>query len=235
MMIKERYSRNAETFSQEEMALIKEKKVCVIGCGGLGGHVIQSFVRFGIKEITIIDGDIFAKNNLNRQVFSSEVTLGSNKALVVQAALWDINSEVKVTAYPEMLTEDNAETILSGQDIVIDCLDNIATRHIIAKYCTNLEIPLVHGAIGGFYGQVANIFPADGMMDYIYKKEHEEGGGIEKRLGNPPFMPQLVAAIQCSEGLKILSGRSEVLRNELLHIDLLHNNFETIKFAIGEK
>ena len=230
MANKERYSRNAETFSWEEMARIQQKSICVIGCGGLGGCVIQSFARFGVRKITVVDGDVFVESNLNRQIFSDQKVLGQKKAIVIQEALKLINEEVEVVAYTEMLTAENAAMILSNHDLVVDCLDNIETRHVVAKQCTKLAIPMVHGAIGGFYGQVANIFPGDRMMDKIYAKQNHQVEGIEKKLGNPPFIPQAIAAIQCSEGLKILSGKGRILRNELLYIDLWDNSFETITF-----
>ena len=231
MANKERYSRNAEAFSWEEMARIQQKSICVIGCGGLGGCVIQSFARFGVGKITVVDGDVFVESNLNRQIFSDQKVLGQKKAIVIQEALKLINEEVEVVAYAEMLTAENAAMILSNHDLVVDCLDNIETRHVVAKQCAELAIPMVHGAIGGFYGQVANIFPGDGMMDKIYAKQNHQVEGIEKKLGNPPFIPQAIAAIQCSEGLKILSGKGRVLRNELLYIDLWDNSFEIITFA----
>jgi len=228
---KERYSRNAETFSWEEMEAIQKKQICVAGCGGLGGYACQTLARFGIGKITIIDGDTFNESNLNRQAFANAGTLGTNKALAAKSALTLINPDVTVDAKPVMLSSENAAEILRDHDLAIDCLDNITSRFLMADQCSIQEIPMVHGAIAGFYGQIANIFPGDGLLDLIYPNKGEGMSGLEKKLGNPAFTPQLVSAIQCSEALKLLAGREAVLRQAMLHVDLLNNSYEIINFS----
>jgi len=231
MEYKERYIRNAESFSWEEMENIKKKSICVAGCGGLGGYVCQTLARFGVGKITIIDGDIFNESNLNRQAFANTKTLGMNKALTAKKALTLINPDVAIEARPVMLTSENAAEILQEHDLAIDCLDNIPSRFLLAKQCSDQGIPMVHGAIAGFYGQIANIFPEDGLLDLIYTDKGEAVHGLEKKLGNPAFTPQLVSAIQCSEALKLLAGRQNILRHSMLYVDLLNNSYETIEFA----
>ncbi|MDR0469542.1 MAG: HesA/MoeB/ThiF family protein, partial [Peptococcaceae bacterium] len=88
-------------------------------------------------------------------------------------------------------------------------------------------IPLIHGAIGGFYGQACCIFPGDDMLHLLYGGK--ESAPTNAAAGNPPFIAQMVAAIECSETLKLLAGK-EVLRKKLLLIDLLQNTFHTIDF-----
>lgn len=211
------------------MAAINEKHAGVIGCGGLGGYVCQALARFGVGRLTLVDGDVFAVGNLNRQMFATEDTLGLPKVEVCRWELGRINSQVSVTPRHIMLTDDNAEELLASVDLVVDCLDNPKARLTAARACERLDVPLVHGAIGGFFGQVANIFPGDRLLEYLYP--NPDARGLEKTLGNPVFIVQAIAAIQCSEALKILAGRPDILRNALLHIDLLHNKFETIEFA----
>lgn len=225
---KERYIRNAETFSWDEMERIQKKSICVVGCGGLGGYVCQTLARFGVGKITTIDGDVFNESNLNRQAFANTKTLGMNKALAAREALTLINPDVAVMAHPVMLSSENAAELLQGHDLAIDCLDSIPSRFLLAKQCSDQGIPMVHGAIAGFYGQIANIFPGDDLLDLIYPNKGETISGLEKKLGNPAFTPQLVSAIQCSEALKLLAGRQNILRHSMLHIDLLNNSYETI-------
>lgn len=228
---KERYIRNAETFSWAEMENIQKKRICVAGCGGLGGYVCQTLARFGVGKITIIDGDSFNESNLNRQTFATVKSLGLNKALAAQEALAVINPDVAVAVQAVMLSSENAAQILPEHDLAIDCLDNIPTRFILAKQCAEQGIPMVHGAIAGFYGQIANIFPGDGLLDQIYPDQGKAESGLEKKLGNPAFTPQLVAAVQCSEALKILAERENILRHAMLHVDLLNNSYEIIEFS----
>lgn len=224
----ERYRRNTSAFSEEEVLRLHQKKVAIVGCGGLGGHVIQGLARFGILSLTLIDGDVFAVSNLNRQLFATEKTLGENKALTAKEQLADINPDVSATALPAMMTAQNAEEFLTGHDLVMDCLDNRDARLLLDDTCRKLSIPYVHGAIGGFYGQVTSVFPGDSIVKMLYGGG---GGGIEQELGNPSFIPQAVAAIQCSEALKILVGRGEILRGKLLSIDLLRNEFDVTTFC----
>ena len=120
---------------------------------------------------------------------------------------------------------------ISGYDAVVDCLDNTDSRIALEKCCEALDIPFVHGAIGGFYGQVSCVFPGDGTMELLYAGS---GGATRSRMseaGNPPFTPQLVAAVQCAETLKLLTGKGELLRKKLLLIDLLRNSMQIIDFA----
>lgn len=231
MKIKERYIKNTQAFSGDELEKIQRKKVCIIGCGGLGGHVCQSLARFGVGQLTLVDGDIFCESNLNRQAFANSQTLGQNKARACKEALEFINPEVKTIALERMLTKENAEEILAGHDLVMDCLDDIPARFILAAGCLALNLPFVHGAIGGFYGQVANIFPGEKILEHIYPLGKDTPPGAEKKLGNPSFTPQLVAAIQCGEALKMLAGRQTILRGGMLYIDMLNNHYEFIEIA----
>lgn len=223
----DRYKKNLNAFSKQEVLDIHTKKVCVVGCGGLGGYVMQSLARFGVLHLSVIDGDTFSTTNLNRQLFSAEDAIGRFKVHACKDRLAIINSDATVYAIPEMLTEQNADTLLAGHDLVLDCLDNIPSRRILDAGCRRLGIPYVHGAIGGFYGQVCSIFPGDDMLDSIYPPDSKEHG-VEQTLGSPAFIPQAVSAVQCSEALKILTGKGELLRHKLLYIDLLYNDFEII-------
>jgi molybdopterin/thiamine biosynthesis adenylyltransferase len=224
-----RYIRNTNSFSREEVELVRKKSVCVAGCGGLGGYVAMSLARFGIGRLGLIDGDVFEPSTLNRQLFCTEAHLGKSKAMEAKLAIESINSETLTEAYIERLTEENGDSLLRGFDAVVDCLDNTESRLILENCCEALDIPFIHGAIGGFYGQVSCVFPGDRAMSALYAGSRGRSGMDEA--GNPPFTPQLVAAIQCSETLKLLTGKGETLRKKLLLIDLLRNTMQTIDFA----
>ncbi|MCL1805692.1 MAG: HesA/MoeB/ThiF family protein [Clostridiales bacterium] len=221
-----RYSRNVNAFSREEVEAIRGKSVCVVGCGGLGGYAAMCLARFGVGRLTLVDGDVFDASNLNRQLFCTERNLGKSKALEAKEALAAVNSEVEIVARGEMLTAANSASILSGCDAAVDCLDSASARLILEAGCEAAGIPLVHGAIGGFYGQVCCIFPGDGVISALYGGKGS--APPNNAAGNPPFTPQMVAAIQCSEALKLLAGREDLLRKKLLIIDLLQNSFFTI-------
>ncbi len=224
----ERYIRNKNMFTDEDMKIFQKTKVCVIGCGGLGGYIIEMLSRIGIGEISIVDGDNFCENNLNRQLISKEKNIGESKALEAKKRVEEINSNIKINALVEYIDKENVDRILEGQDIVIDALDNIETRKLLGNSAKKNKIPYIYGAIAGWYGQVSTIFPEDNTLDYIYKNKITRGK--EKDLGNPSFTPGVIASIQVSEAIKVILNKKNYLRNKLLYIDLLNNEYEIIEF-----
>jgi len=228
MAVSERYKKNFETFLQEEFEKVQRSRVCVVGCGGLGGFVCNGLARFGVGHLTLVDGDSYSESNLNRQLFSSENVLGEKKALTVGDSLREINSGIAVDVRPVMLTEGNVSDIIKGHDLVIDCLDSVTTRRMLARHCSELGIPLVHGAISGLFGQVACVYPGDGLMEILYSDDHIPPE--ELRRGNPVFTPQMVASVQCSEAIKLLAGRPAI-RNKVLYMDLDSLDFEIVDFS----
>jgi molybdopterin-synthase adenylyltransferase len=145
-----RYDRNIKTLTPDENESLKTKRVCIIGCGGIGGYVIEMLARIGIGHITTVDGDIFEESNFNRQLLSDEKSLGIKKAERAKMRIKDINSEVEVTAIAEKLTIENGEGILKGHDVVVDALDSVEARFLLQNLCEKLNIPMVSGAIGGW-------------------------------------------------------------------------------------
>ena len=223
----DRYSRNLSSISHDENLVLQSSKVCVMGCGGLGGHIIEMLGRLGIGHITAVDSDVFEVSNLNRQLFSDEMSIGKSKALMAVERMKVVNSDVEVIPVTQYIDKTNAKEILGGHELVIDALDNIESRLVLEKACKDLNIPLVHGAIAGWYGQVCTIFPGENTLSKIYSSGISKG--MEKRLGNPSFTPALVASMEVSEAVKILLGKGELLRNKLLFLDLLSNEFVTIE------
>ncbi len=221
-----RYLRNMNMLSSEENASLSKFKVCVVGCGGLGGYIIEMLARLGIGHLTVVDGDVFDETNLNRQFLSDMDSIGKPKALVARDRINKINPLVKVEAINGMLTEENCSEILKGHDVIVDALDSINTRLVVQRYSEELNIPLVHGAIAGWFGQVTTIFPGDRTLDILYKVKDNKG--LEEELGNPSFTPALIASIEVSEVLKILINRGELLRKRLLIINTFNQEYEVI-------
>lgn len=221
-----RYKRNIGTLTLEENKKLKDFKVCVVGCGGLGGYIIEMLSRLGIGYITVVDGDVFDESNLNRQLFCDENNLGLNKAESVKKRIKYINSNVYINVINDFLDNENCKEILKNHDIAIDALDNIKVRFVLQDICKELNIPLIHGAISGWYGQVTTIFPGDDTLNYIYKNKETE---LENKLGNPSFTPANIASIQVSEAIKALLNKGEVLSKKLLLIDLLYNEYNIIE------
>lgn len=221
-----RYLRNFNTLSQEEHDKLRRSKVCVVGCGGLGGHIIEMLARLGLGTISAVDGDVFEESNLNRQILSNEKTIGLSKAKTAKERMSIVNPEIKIIAIDDFVDQSNAEEILQGHDVIVDALDNIPSRMILQEASKKLGIPLVYGAIAGWYGQVSTIFPGDDSLNKLYREGTEKG--IEKELGNPSFTPALIASIQVSEVVKIIIKRGDLLRNKLLYIDTLEQDYQLL-------
>jgi len=218
-MINDRYSRNMTTLSQEENDSLRSKKVCVVGCGGLGGYILEMLARLGVGTLTAVDGDSFDASNLNRQLLATETVLGLSKTTIAVERIKLINSDVKVNPVQSLLVEDNASQICRDHHVLVDALDNVHSRMLLQKTASNLKIPMVHGAIAGWYGQVTTILPGDDTLSKLYGDNEDRG--IETELGNPSFTPALVASLQVAEVVKLLIGRGELLRGRIFYIDTL--------------
>lgn len=223
----ERYARNIGTLTPEENELLRTKRAAIVGCGGLGGYILEMLGRLGVGHLTVIDGDVFAPSNLNRQLLSDTGNIGSSKVLAAAERMKLVNPDIAVTPVAAVLDEDNALALLRNHDVVMDALDNIPSRLAIARACAALQIPLVHGAIHAWYGQVATILPGDDTMERIYQSPE-----FQKNLrpSNPSFTPALVAALQVAEAVKLLTGRGTLLSGgTLLLVDALHNEYRLTK------
>lgn len=220
--MKERYIRNIPALSEEESAVISGKHAAVIGCGGLGGYIIEFLARAGFKKITVCDGDVFEISNLNRQLLSEEALIGYPKALAAKDRIGRINSGVEVIVHDCFLDEDNAREIIGGSDIVFDALDGIEVRKILAKACDEENIPYIYGAISGWSAQAAVVLPGSGFIDTLF------GDGVEiTDKSSLSFTPPMCASLQVSLGVKYLTGR-EVFPSRIYYYDLLYNELECI-------
>lgn len=226
--MKKRYLRNISTLTPDENEKLKDFRVCIIGCGGLGGYIVEMLARIGIGHLTVVDMDIFDESNLNRQILSTERNLGYSKSKEAKVRVNNINSDINVTIIEEGFSEENGMETIRHHNVVVDALDNIESRFLLQKYCKKLNIPLVHGAIGGWFGQVCTIMPGDDTLSKIYKRDYV---GIENKLGNPSFTPANIASIQVSEVIKILLSKGDILQNKMLIIDLLYNEFNIINIG----
>lgn len=227
-MFTERYERNLGTITQEEQERLRNFRVCVAGCGGLGGYVIEELARLGIGHIIAVDGDVFQPSNLNRQLVSTEALIGKSKAQAARERVQQINSEVEIQAANCFLTEENAEAVIPKDcNAVIDALDNISSRRLLEAHCRRINVPLIHGAIAGWQGQVGVVMPGDKLFERLYPEDAEKGA--EQETGNPSFTPAVVASMEAAEAVKVLLGKPGILRNKLLTIDLLEQEYDIIE------
>jgi molybdopterin-synthase adenylyltransferase len=216
-----RYERNYDSISFSEQICLLNSTVAIVGCGGLGGNIIEMLARLGIGNLVVIDGDIFNESNLNRQLLCTENNIGKGKAESAAARIKQINSSINTKTYSQFVNSGNIDRFLRVCDIAVDALDNIPSRFILEKSCKSLKIPLIHGAINAFNGQVSTILPGDRGLEIIYgsPEKHIEANK-NRRVSVPSFTPAMVASFQVAEVTKVLLNRGKLLRNKLLLINL---------------
>ena len=220
--MEERYIRNLGALTEAECAMLREKTVLVAGCGGLGGYLIEMLLRLGIGEIRAADGDCFEASNLNRQLLSVPALLGKSKAAAAAERAAAVNPGVRFMAVPKFVTAENAPALVRGCDAVLDALDNIASRRMLASVCAEARVPLIHGAICGWTAQAAVVLPGDGKMDWIYPD-----GAALKSKASLSFTPPFCAALQMALCVRLLTGR-EVEAGKLYVADLLDMEMESL-------
>ena len=215
----ERYLRNHDSISEEEQAFLATKRVLVVGCGGLGGMVIECLARIGVGYLRVVDSDVFEESNLNRQLLSSTMNLGRPKTLAAQQRVMAVNPLVEVDAVQAELTLENARQLLGECDVAVDCLDNIPARLVLQEAAKEAGIPVVHGAVAGWLGRICVIQPGEDLLTLLYP-EPDEMRGEERLAGTLSFTAALTASWQSAETVKLLLGKSG-LQAEILEVDLM--------------
>jgi molybdopterin/thiamine biosynthesis adenylyltransferase len=226
-----RYVRNLGTIGLEGQAKLLRATVAIVGQGGLGGYVTEALARMGVGRLILIDGDVFEEHNFNRQLLSAEAKLGTEKTQAAQQRIAAINSAVEVNGHAVMLTHENLSQLLTGADVVVDALDRLPTRLVLQDGAQALGIPMVHGSIAGFLGQVMTIFPGDPGLRSLYGDQELPEQGLEAQLGTPAATPMAVAAWEAQEVVKILAGKGDLLRQRLLVMDMESGSIEILRLG----
>lgn len=220
-----RYERNIPALSEAECEILQRKRVLVVGCGGLGGHLIDMLARIGVGALRVVDGDVFEPSNLNRQLLSEVPLLGVSKARAAAARVSRVNPEISAEAVDTFLTEKNVRGLLLSCDVVLDGLDNIESRRILAEECQRAGIPYIYGAVNGWVAQAAISMPGDHLVQRLYPE-----GAVLKNKSVLSFTPALCASMQVALCVKLLTGRP-VETGKLYYFDLLNQEFESIPMA----
>jgi molybdopterin/thiamine biosynthesis adenylyltransferase len=223
-----RYQRNRQTISSAGQLTLLRSRVAVIGCGGLGGYVIEELARLGVGRIDAVDPDVFEEHNLNRQLLSCFANLGQYKVTAAASRVAEINPAVTLIPHCTSFCTANGRELLAGATVVVDALDNIATRFELVAVCRELGIALVHGAIAGWYGQVATQLPGEDISAFL-SGAGVGTKGVEAMLGNPSFTPAVVASLQVAEACKVMLAQGEVASGRMLLCNLLEMEFEELR------
>ena len=230
-VIPKRYLRNIGTLGINGQIKLLESKVAVIGLGGIGGFVVEGLARLGVGHIVLVDPDVFEESNLNRQIISSEINLGAEKAGAAAKRVKAVNSSVEVEPRAIEATEENLGAIIDGVNVAADALDNLGARIALEHTAREMKIPMVHVAIAGVSVEVMSIFPEGPGLIEVYERESPPVHGIEVILGTPPQTAMFAAALEVQEVVKIITGTGKPLKGALHIFDLASG--ECRKVIIG--
>ena len=231
-----RYIRNRAVISPEEQLKLAQSRVSIVGAGGLGGHIVLLLGRIGVGHLIVIDKDVFDETNLNRQALCTLESLGKSKAEWAAKVMASVNPGVEVRAYYTQLDASNMEAILGNSHVVVDALDNVEDRLDLDKETKRMNIPLVHGALAGFEGQLMTIFPEDRGLSLLYGEKGSTKDGRDRpefQLGVPALTPAVIASFQAMEVVKILLMRGQIFRDRMVYVDLEEG--EVRHFALEKK
>ncbi|MBP5412196.1 MAG: HesA/MoeB/ThiF family protein [Bacteroidales bacterium] len=222
-------------FGEEGQQKLLNAKVLVVGVGGLGSVAALYLTAAGIGTIGLMDNDVVALHNLQRQILYREDEIGQPKVDLAVKTLNRLNSQVQLIPYPYLLSHENATKILKEYDIVVDCTDNYPARYLINDTCVSLEKPFVYGSIGDTKGQLAvlNYQPPCANYRTLFPNEAELTILGNTNKGVMGVLPSVIASLQVNEVVKMITGIGKVMKDTLFTIDL--STLETHQFHLPVK
>src|SRR5438445_2071377 len=208
-----------------------DSKVLLIGAGGLGSPAAYYLASAGVGTLGIVDSDVVDLTNLQRQILHTTERIGESKVSSAKQTLEALNPDVKIVGYEERLTAANIDRIIKGYDVIIDGADNFPTRYLLNDASVKHRIPVVHGSIYRFEGQVTVFKPFEGPC---YRCLFPEPPPPElapscAEAGVLGVLPGLIGTLQTNEAIKLAAGIGDPLVGRLLLFDALATEFSEVK------
>ena len=208
-----------------------DSKVLLLGAGGLGSPAALYLAAAGVGTLGIIDMDVVDASNLQRQILHNLDRVGERKVDSAKKTLTAINPDVNVATYDVRLGADNVLDIIDGYDVIVDGTDNFPTRYLVNDASLLKRIPVVHGSIFRFEGQVTVFAPYEGpcYRCMIPEPPPAELAPSSAEAGVLGVLPGIVGSIQALEAIKVLLDLGDPLIGRLLAYDALEESFRTFK------
>ena len=220
-----RYNRQLEIsfWDRSCQEKLKNSSVFVAGAGGLGSPVLYYLAAAGIGAITVCDMDVVDLSNLNRQILYSSDDIGNCKSEAASKKISVLNNNVNVKHINSKAGWDTLDEIKSC-NIIVDCLDNFESRHILNEISVQNNIPMVHGAVTEYYGQAAFLQPGETpcLACFISQDLKDSVNGVVGAMAG------IVGSIQAMEVIKYITGTGDLLKNKLMYIDARSMNITAI-------
>ncbi len=216
---------------EEGQIKLLDAKILLLGAGGLGSPAALYLAAAGVGTLGVVDMDVVDESNLQRQIMHNVDRVGDRKVDSAKKTLTALNPEVNVVTYDTRLGADNVLEILDGYDVVIDGADNFPSRYLLNDASVKLGIPVVHGSIFRFEGQVTVFDPLDGptYRDMLPEPPPAELAPSCAEAGVLGVLPGIVGSVQALEAIKLILGVGDPLRGRLLVFDALEMSFREFK------
>lgn len=221
---KERYQRQIliDTVGEEGQKKIKNSRIIIIGCGGLGSPAALYLAASGVGTLGICDKDIVNVSNLQRQIIYTEKNIGEKKAHTAKKRLNKLNSKTNIVSFDCQINEHNIEGIIKDFDIVIDASDNFKTRYIVSDACVKQNKCDIYGAVMNFSGQVAVLGHEGPCLRCLNPEERD----TETPKGILSPICGIIGSLQATVALKIVLGMERDLQGKMFFYDGLSDLFE---------
>ncbi|HEX8068683.1 MAG TPA: ThiF family adenylyltransferase [Pyrinomonadaceae bacterium] len=233
----ERYSRQIlfAGVGAEGQARLRAARVLVVGCGALGSAQVEALARAGVGGLRVADRDFVEASNLQRQTMFTERDARARlpKAVAAARRVGEINADVNVEAEVLDVHQGNVERLLAGCDLVLDGTDNFATRYLVNDACIKHNVNWIYGAAVGSYGVTMTVRPRVSPCLRCVFEEAPAAASAPTCDTAGVIMPiiSVVAAVQVSEALKLLTGQTEALHNSLMQFDVWQNEWRRIRLG----
>jgi molybdopterin/thiamine biosynthesis adenylyltransferase/rhodanese-related sulfurtransferase len=230
---RDRYSRHIllPEVGEKGQAKLLASKVLLLGAGGLGCPAAAYLAAAGVGTIGIVDADVVDASNLQRQILHATSRIGMPKVDSMETAIRDLNPDVKVVKFQERVNSENVDRIFKGWDVIVDGCDNFPTRYLVNDASLFHKVPVVHGSIFRFDGQVTTFLPFEGPCYRCLYPEpppaHLAPSCAEA--GVLGILPGIVGTLQATEAIKLLLGKGNLLVGRLLQYDSMNMTFRTFK------
>ncbi len=211
-------------WGKEAQEKIKNTHLFIAGAGGLASPAALYCAVAGFGKITICDFDTISLSNLNRQILHNHTRMGMHKADSAYATLTQANPYIQVEIKNTKITTRNIQALIENSHIILDCLDNFETRHILNKACLQLHKPLIHAGVEGFSGQLTVVIPHQTpcLSCFLPKKSNK------KPIPIAGVTPGVMGTLQAMEAIKLVTGLGAVTTGKLLLFDGLAMRFSSI-------
>ena len=234
-----RYQRHllVPEIGEEGQLKLLDAKVLMLGAGGLGSPAALYLAAAGVGTIGIIDMDVVDESNLQRQILHNLDRVGERKVDSAKKTLTRLNPDVNVVTYDTRLGADNIMDILEGYDVIVDGADNFPSRYLLNDASVKLGIPVVHGSIFRFEGQITVFDPRQGptYRDMLPEAPPAEFAPSCAEAGVLGVLPGIVGSIQALEAMKLILGVGDGLAGRLIAFDALEMSFREFKLNIDPK